>query len=110
MLSMPPFQSINEMTVLASISKRVRCCDVRNNDSDTQHLILYIVLVQIADLIYLYTIIIELLWIAPEHLRDPFPGTKGSEKGDIYSLAIIMQEVILRVQPYGMLEYKSKGL
>lgn len=53
--------------------------------------------------------IIELLWIAPEHLRDPFPGTKGSEKGDIYSLAIIMQEVILRVQPYGMLEYKSKG-
>lgn len=81
-----------------------------NNDSDTQYLILYIVLVQIANLIFLYTMIIELLWIAPEHLRDPFPGTKGSEKGDIYSLAIIMQEVILRVQPYGMLEYKSKGL
>lgn len=75
-----------------------------NNDSDTQYLILYIVLVQIAN-----TIIIELLWTAPEHLRDPFPGTKGSEKGDIYSLAIIMQEVILRVPPYGMLEYKSKG-
>lgn len=52
MLSMPPFQSINEMTVLASISKRVCCCDVRNNDSDTQHLILYIVLVQIAKLIF----------------------------------------------------------
>lgn len=79
-----------------------------NNDSDTQYLILYIVLVQIAKK-NLYTIIIELLWIAPEHLRDPFPGTKGSEKGDIYSLAIIMQEVILRVPPYGMLEYKSKG-
>lgn len=52
MLSMPPFQSINEMTVLASISKRVCCCDDRNNDSDTQHLILYIVLVQIAKLIF----------------------------------------------------------
>lgn len=93
---------------IASISKRVAVTS-DNNDSDTQYLILYIVLVKIANLIFLYTIIIELLWIAPEHLRDPFPGTKGSEKGDIYSLAIIMQEVILRVPPYGMLEYKSKG-
>lgn len=82
-----------------------------NKDSDSQYLILYIVLDRITKLsfFFIFVIIIELLWTAPEHLRDPFPGTKGSEKGDIYSLAIIMQEVILRVQPYGMLEYKSKG-
>lgn len=81
-----------------------------NKDSDSQYLILYIVLDRITKLSFFrFVIIIELLWTAPEHLRDPFPGTKGSEKGDIYSLAIIMQEVILRVQPYGMLEYKSKG-
>lgn len=52
----------------------------------------------------------ELLWTAPEHLRDPFPGMKGSEKGDIYSLSIIMQEVILRQEPYAMHEYKAKGI
>ncbi|XP_056004478.1 retinal guanylyl cyclase 2-like isoform X3 [Ostrea edulis] len=52
----------------------------------------------------------QLLWTAPEHLRDPFPGMKGSEKGDIYSLSIIMQEVILRQEPYAMHEYKAKEL
>ncbi|XP_062566572.1 retinal guanylyl cyclase 2-like [Saccostrea cucullata] len=52
----------------------------------------------------------QLLWTAPEHLRDPFPGMKGSEKGDIYSLSIITQEVILRQEPYAMLEYKTKEL
>ena len=57
----------------------------------------------------IFTTLPELLWTAPEHLRDPFPGMKGSEKGDIYSLSIIMQEVILRLPPYGMLEYKTKG-
>lgn len=46
MLSMPPFQSINEMTVLASISKRVCCCDVRQYNNK------HIVLVQIAKLIF----------------------------------------------------------
>jgi hypothetical protein len=55
-------------------------------------------------------LISELLWTAPEHLRDPFPGMKGSEKGDIYSLSIIMQEVILRQEPYAMLEHKAKGI
>ncbi|KAK3095510.1 hypothetical protein FSP39_015523 [Pinctada imbricata] len=52
----------------------------------------------------------ELLWTAPEHLRDPFPGMRGSEKGDMYSLAIIMQEIILRKQPFGMIDLKPKEI
>ncbi|KAL4220100.1 Retinal guanylyl cyclase 1 [Mactra antiquata] len=42
----------------------------------------------------------DLLCMAPEHLRDPTPGMKGSEKGDVYSIAIIMQCVVLRSSPY----------
>ena len=38
------------------------------------------------------------LWVAPEHLRT---GCKtGSMQGDIYSLAIIISEVISREEPY----------
>ncbi|KAK3783192.1 hypothetical protein RRG08_046985 [Elysia crispata] len=37
------------------------------------------------------------LWMAPEHLRT---DGKGSQEGDIYSLAIIMSEVISRDEPY----------
>ncbi|XP_045201010.2 retinal guanylyl cyclase 2-like isoform X2 [Mercenaria mercenaria] len=42
----------------------------------------------------------DLLCMAPEHLRDPVPGLKGSEKGDVYSISIIMQCVVLRSGPY----------
>jgi hypothetical protein len=38
--------------------------------------------------------------MAPEHLRDQVPGLKGSEKGDVYSISIIMQCVVLRSEPY----------
>ena len=40
----------------------------------------------------------KLLWTAPEHLRDSlYPGT---QPGDVYSFAIIAQEVLLRAEPY----------
>ncbi|KAL5005346.1 hypothetical protein ScPMuIL_018802 [Solemya velum] len=42
----------------------------------------------------------DLLWTAPEHLRDLIPMKKGSDKGDVFSFAIIMQQVILRSEPY----------
>ncbi|XP_033638736.1 atrial natriuretic peptide receptor 1-like [Asterias rubens] len=46
----------------------------------------------------------RMLWKAPELLKDP---TKGPTKeGDIYSLAIIMQEVIMRGVPF---EYECKN-
>ena len=36
------------------------------------------------------------LWTAPELLRMPSPPPEGTQKGDVYSFAIICQEVIYR--------------
>ncbi|ELU03250.1 hypothetical protein CAPTEDRAFT_210739 [Capitella teleta] len=36
----------------------------------------------------------KLLWVAPEHLRESVPN--GSQKGDVYSFSIILEEIILR--------------
>ncbi|GAA57152.1 retinal guanylyl cyclase 2 [Clonorchis sinensis] len=46
----------------------------------------------------------ELLWTAPEHLRESPLVYMGSQKGDVYSFAILMQEIITRSAPYSMLE------
>ncbi|KAM9836766.1 retinal guanylyl cyclase 2-like [Aulostomus maculatus] len=44
----------------------------------------------------------ELLWTAPELLRNPIRG--GSFSGDVFSFAIIIQEVISRTLPYAMMD------
>uniref|UniRef100_A0A8C6GU63 Guanylate cyclase n=1 Tax=Mus spicilegus TaxID=10103 RepID=A0A8C6GU63_MUSSI len=44
------------------------------------------------------------LWTAPELLRDPSLERRGTLAGDVFSLAIIMQEVVCRSTPYAMLE------
>jgi len=41
-----------------------------------------------------------LLWTAPEHLREPIELRTGSPKGDVYSFAIILQEIINRSAPF----------
>uniref|UniRef100_A0A8V5HEE6 guanylate cyclase n=1 Tax=Melopsittacus undulatus TaxID=13146 RepID=A0A8V5HEE6_MELUD len=51
----------------------------------------------------------ELLWTAPELLRDPDMRRKGTFKGDIYSFAIILQEVVVRGPPYCMSELSAEG-
>ncbi|KAJ6652050.1 hypothetical protein lerEdw1_015458, partial [Lerista edwardsae] len=43
-------------------------------------------------------------WTAPELLRDPTQARKGTFRGDVYSISIIMQEVICRAAPYCMLD------
>ncbi|XP_037283872.2 atrial natriuretic peptide receptor 1 [Rhipicephalus microplus] len=48
----------------------------------------------------------SLLWTAPEHLREEIPG--GSVKGDVYSFAIILQEILTRSGPFENLEKYSK--
>uniref|UniRef100_A0AAV2J2J5 Guanylate cyclase n=1 Tax=Knipowitschia caucasica TaxID=637954 RepID=A0AAV2J2J5_KNICA len=45
----------------------------------------------------------ELFWTAPEFLRDPPSIRRGTYKGDVYSFAIILQEVVVRGPPYCML-------
>lgn len=40
-----------------------------------------------------------LLWVAPEHLREPVP-VNGTPKGDVYGFAIILQEIVSRLPPY----------
>ncbi|OQV18215.1 Atrial natriuretic peptide receptor 1 [Hypsibius exemplaris] len=43
----------------------------------------------------------SLLWTAPERLPRPFdPGT---EEGDVFSLSIILSEIVMRERPYGSL-------
>ncbi|PVD18902.1 hypothetical protein C0Q70_21460 [Pomacea canaliculata] len=42
----------------------------------------------------------DLLWTAPELLRDEELLKRGTDKGDIYSISIIFQEVALRSEPY----------
>uniref|UniRef100_A0A6Q2XLT6 Guanylate cyclase n=1 Tax=Esox lucius TaxID=8010 RepID=A0A6Q2XLT6_ESOLU len=46
----------------------------------------------------------DLLWTAPEILRGPRPGLYGSLHGDVYSFAIVVQEVLVRGPPFCMLE------
>jgi len=58
----------------------------------------------------------ELLWTAPEHLRQGFVLNKdvviktGSQMGDVYSFGIIMQEVILRGAPYCMTDLTAEEI
>uniref|UniRef100_A0A8C5CFI6 Guanylate cyclase n=1 Tax=Gadus morhua TaxID=8049 RepID=A0A8C5CFI6_GADMO len=46
----------------------------------------------------------DLLWTAPEILRNPNQNKKGTFRGDVYSFSIIMQEVISRCAPFCMLD------
>ncbi|KAG8179782.1 hypothetical protein JTE90_002822 [Oedothorax gibbosus] len=42
----------------------------------------------------------SLLWTAPEHLRSRSPHMSGSKEGDVYSFAIVLQEVVTRSTPF----------
>jgi guanylate cyclase 2F len=52
----------------------------------------------------------ELFWTAPEFLRDPESSRRGTFKGDVYSFAIILQEVVVRGLPYCMLGLPPEGV
>uniref|UniRef100_A0A8C5FS11 Guanylate cyclase n=1 Tax=Gadus morhua TaxID=8049 RepID=A0A8C5FS11_GADMO len=51
----------------------------------------------------------DLLWTAPEILRNPNQNKKGTFRGDVYSFSIIMQEVISRCAPFCMLDMPVTG-
>lgn len=52
---------------------------------------------------------LDQLWTAPELLRDPALERRGTLAGDVFSLGIIMQEVVCRSSPYAMLELTPEG-
>ncbi|MEQ2224306.1 Retinal guanylyl cyclase 2 [Ilyodon furcidens] len=52
----------------------------------------------------------ELLWTAPEILRTTQPGLHGTLPGDVYSFAIIMQEVVIRGPPFCMLDLSDADI
>lgn len=42
-----------------------------------------------------------MLWVAPELLPlTVIPGTPATQKGDVYSFAIILEEIIVRGGPF----------
>lgn len=55
-----------------------------------------------------FSFTIELLWTSPELLRNPKSNNKfGTQAGDVYSFGIIMQEVVVRGEPYCMLSLSA---
>lgn len=54
---------------------------------------------------------LELLWSAPELLREELADGiwRATQPGDVFSFAIIMQEVIVRGEPYCMLALTPEG-
>lgn len=50
--------------------------------------------------LYLF-IYVEMLWVAPELLPlTVIPGSPATQKGDVYSFGIILEEIILRGGPF----------
>ena len=49
------------------------------------------------------------LWTAPELLRDQSAPSCGTQKGDVYSFAIILYEIHGRAGPYGDTDLSPKG-
>ena len=52
---------------------------------------------------------LDLLWTAPELLRQPSLRKKGTQAADVYSFGIIMQEVVVRGEPFCMLALSPEG-
>ncbi|KAJ3585076.1 hypothetical protein NHX12_013798 [Muraenolepis orangiensis] len=52
----------------------------------------------------------ELLWTAPEVLRSGQPGLHASRHADVYSFAVIMQEVVIRGLPFCMLDLSASEI
>ena len=50
-----------------------------------------------------------MFWVAPELLRLPSASLLGTKEGDIYSCAIIMQEVVFREPPFFTVNMEPQG-
>ncbi|XP_075930392.1 retinal guanylyl cyclase 1-like [Petromyzon marinus] len=52
----------------------------------------------------------ELLWSAPELLRDAEVARRGTARGDTYSFAIVLQELIVRGAPFCMVDLSAEEI
>ena len=52
---------------------------------------------------------VDMLWCAPEHISDGEMDHRGSQKGDVYSYGIILQEIAIRKPPYSMYTFEPQG-
>ena len=56
-----------------------------------------------------FCFVVDLLWVAPEILRLPTRPIRGTQKGDVYSFGIILQEFHTREGPYSSSYMDPKG-
>lgn len=54
-------------------------------------------------------VIAELLWTAPELVQGPGIPGRGTLRGDVFSISIILQEVLTRGSPYCSLGLSAEG-
>ena len=56
--------------------------------------------------------VVDLLWTAPELLRELDRPVYGTQKGDVYSYGIILQEIVVKDGPYALNEpmLEPKGM
>ncbi|VEN37483.1 unnamed protein product [Callosobruchus maculatus] len=52
----------------------------------------------------------SLFWKAPEILRNPLLHIRGTQKGDVYSFAIILYEILGRKGPFGPTGYEPRDI
>ena len=50
-----------------------------------------------------------MMWTAPELLRTANRPPQGTKKGDVYSFAIILQEIVFRARPFFLNHADPKG-
>ena len=53
--------------------------------------------------------VLELLWKAPELLRNPNRDPTGTQKGDVYAFGLILYEMFGRKGPWGDMGCSSRG-
>ncbi len=69
--------------------------------------------INLSNIEYFFTRIshfVDLLWTAPELLRDVAAPPCGTQKADVYSFAIILYEIHGREGPYGDTDLTPRGM
>ena len=51
----------------------------------------------------------DMLWTSPELLRLTTVPPRGTQAGDVYSFAIVLQELLFRALPYFLDKESPKG-